>query len=146
MFLLIVRFTSINQFQLFKQLYNCCKCTIWWIQPTPEQLSEDFKTSEKTSDDYDMTESFASKRFETIIYKNFALFLNLIVLYIPINQKLCFMPKMFRNNISNYRYTISQIFNVLFLFFLVNYPYPASFLEPLPAWPIKVYLKLINNS
>lgn len=55
--------------------------------------------------------------------------------------KLC-SPLKTEDDVTELEYWISETWVNLAM---VDYPYPASFLEPLPAWPIKVVCKYLQN-
>ncbi|KAL9973435.1 hypothetical protein ACROYT_G019896 [Oculina patagonica] len=55
--------------------------------------------------------------------------------------KLC-SPLKTKDNVTQLEYWLSETWVNLAM---VDYPYPASFLEPLPAWPIKVACKYLQD-
>lgn len=55
--------------------------------------------------------------------------------------KLC-SPIKTKENVTQLEYWLSETWVNLAM---VDYPYPASFLEPLPGWPIKVVCKYLQN-
>lgn len=47
---------------------------------------------------------------------------------------------------NGYRHLLGWVRNAFASIAMVNYPYPATFLAPLPAWPVKAACKLITSS